>query len=666
MILDKHETNDFYIEDDWLEYNFIPARGKLADEMDKENLFWNSANLKFTTPRYGESLELNPIPRFNVLTDPPVGKSLLSDREETTVVPGIKINQGHYYSQTLDDNKQLAYITLGVAERNGIFDYLTRAIDQRTARLSRTGKASTLGDIAYAAGAALTFLTLPVLSLIVYGVKFAVSYFSDNKALSYYYLKPTMHTFWSATNNLATAIATEIGILPTVLDKGDPKVVGTKASLDEDDYKRIKQYAPFLLTDANGIDVLGIVLQPHINRVKLLQQSFLDGAKYGTGVRIKYTKNGKGFKHYIDSVIQGSKELWVDDDEVKDKDSSKSAKVSDEASKAAVDDYRKKTINEDGSVNINPDDKSDITKYVEATYNGGAESLVLRVEYVGPGTFTWSNSVTDIPTGGVINSLSRGVNTLKFSGAGGLAASLGLDDVASTIKDTLISGANGLTFGLGNVLTSILDGVFLDVPKMWDDSTFSLPTHTYIIPLRSVYGNQISQMMDLYVPMAAIITAGVPLSGGGESYVSPYLCNWFVKGIAASELSMITNISISIANGNLAYDSNMRPLGYDVAVTVTDLSNIATAIGSRDIAGSNFIYDNNNPMGRFVGVITGRDKYSSSYASAKLSIKLSNLIKNADEMISPAFAGMRVGSIKKSVLGVFAAKTNTEFNQLNK
>ena len=66
--------------------------------------------------------------------------------------------------------------------------------------------------------------------------------------------------------------------------------------------------------------------------------------------------------------------------------------------------------------------------------------------------------------------------------------------------------AEGLaqSVGLGGLMALTGRG-FVDIPKMWESSSVSMPSMNYTIELRSPYGNKMSLFQNIYVPLAMLL-----------------------------------------------------------------------------------------------------------------------------------------------------------------
>ena len=335
--------------------------------------------------------------------------------------------------------------------------------------------------------------------------------------------------------------------------------------------------------------------------------------------------------------------------------------------------------NEDGTYNYTPnqgdasilqnikDWLGNAGEYFDSAFRGGGSYAIFNVDYQGSASDSISNSYSDIDTGGFLNSVSQGARHMKFNLAGGNIFG-GLQETLIKEVAGFISGAvEGVSYGLSNVVRTLLGGGYVDIPKKWDDSDIQLHSSSYTIDLVAPYGNIYSQIQNVYLPLAMLLAGSLPLATGKASYTSPFLCSLFNKGVQEIKLGMITSLSIERGTSNLPFTRNKRPLGIKVSFTVTDFSNLMAAPVKAGIIDSifDFSLEDDTPFGRYIGVLCSRDLYSSKYLLPKLKKKLSRLRMALSQSASSAAMGMRIGHALEPLLGFIPIERNFNQVQLN-
>lgn len=260
----------------------------------------------------------------------------------------------------------------------------------------------------------------------------------------------------------------------------------------------------------------------------------------------------------------------------------------------------------------------------------GGLFLGLRVNPTRGVSDSFSNSYSPIQTGEFIKSGTGAVRDMRFNLSGGNLLP-GMDDVLSVVKNIAIGTLDGMTFGLTSVIASVLQGAYIDMPDKWDDSSCNLGSVSYSIRLTAPYGNAISQLQNIYIPLACLLAGVLPMQTGKSSHTSPFLCSLFSKGIQDVELGMITELSIERATSNLPYNRWRQPLAIDVSFTVTDFSKVVSAPINRSIWQAILQDGISGMMGQlttetklddYIGILCGRDLSSSRFEMPKISRRL--------------------------------------------
>ena len=214
-------------------------------------------------------------------------------------------------------------------------------------------------------------------------------------------------------------------------------------------------------------------------------------------------------------------------------------------------------------------------KYGQAAINEGSEFVTFRVDNPGAINESFSSSVRESDIASRINSASSSARETRFSLADG---NVGSGVIAGTIEAAIggvkdvIAGAADMV-GISGIAT-LAGSAFVDIPKHWENSVAQLPRAEFTIQLRSPYGNKMSRMQNLYIPLSMLLAGALPLSTGPHSYTSPFICEVYSKGRLASRLGMIDQLSIARGQGNVGWTPDGEPLGIDVTFSVVDLSTI--------------------------------------------------------------------------------------------
>ena len=299
----------------------------------------------------------------------------------------------------------------------------------------------------------------------------------------------------------------------------------------------------------------------------------------------------------------------------------------------------------------------------DSSVRDGGRWAIFRVKYVGSVSESFSNSVGDIQTEGMIKQIGGAANELRYNLAGGNIADF-VGGMVDTVKNVAIGALNGATFGLAGVIGGLLNGGYISLPKKWEDSEISLPNITYSLQLRSPYGNSFSQIQDIYFPLAMLMAGTLPLAAGKASYASPFICSAFCRGIQDIKLGMITSLSIERGVGNLGFTKDWRPLGMDVQFTVTDFSSIMTAPINKSIFESALVsLEEDTPLGSYIATMCGRDIIFNRYKIPQWKQRISRFSNAIETGLAPEghamyFSGQGLSGKITRLLGSFTSDSS--------
>ena len=231
---------------------------------------------------------------------------------------------------------------------------------------------------------------------------------------------------------------------------------------------------------------------------------------------------------------------------------------------------------------------------------------------------------------------------MRFSFAGGnigdgLIANT-LEKVGMAVNDIATGTLAGLTLGVSNILLGLTGAGYIDVPKQWQNSTVKLPSTQYSMTLISPYGNIISRLQNIYLPLSMLIAGTLPLSTGKQSYTSPFLVQLFDRGRCQVQLGIIDSLSITRGVSNLPFNNKGQVLALDVTFSVTDLSSIMhMPISTGSLFGNNTTADEDNILMDYLAVLAGQGMQDQIYALPKAKLNFAKKIRQLDKLTSPAY-----------------------------
>ena len=196
---------------DWVRTRFNISNKELSTERLINGRFFSTASFKYSNTRLGGHLACNPKPQWTRYADirPRYNPTLSPNRPFMGIGPTTEDSQmslGRYYSEAIDDNVNLVFMTFGTKKFNGLIDFFMSAIDYGDTIVANTGRKPWLYNVGTAIGGFTVFACFPWTTAIVWAVKALVGFLNFDTGFDYYYMRPTMHTYWSTVSNLTTQL----------------------------------------------------------------------------------------------------------------------------------------------------------------------------------------------------------------------------------------------------------------------------------------------------------------------------------------------------------------------------------------------------------------------------------------------------------------------------
>jgi len=257
------------------------------------------------------------------------------------------------------------------------------------------------------------------------------------------------------------------------------------------------------------------------------------------------------------------------------------------------------------------------------------------VDYTGPVDESFSSSTRESDISTTFNSLSAKGRSASFSFAGGNIDGGVLTGITDLIK--------GVSTGLMDAvhlsgLASLAGAAFVDIPQHWENSAANLPRMSYTMQLVSPYGNAMSQMINIYIPMAMLLSAALPISTGKQSYSSPFLVELYDQGKAQTRLGIIDSLTFVRGTTNLGFNKNKNFMSVDVSFSVKDLSSIMhmpinSGFSLNPLKG---VFDEDTVYTDYLHVLGSATLGQNIYPMRKLRENLANKANSFKALTSPA------------------------------
>ena len=404
------------------------------------------------------------------------------------------------------------------------------------------------------------------------------------KHARFYYVKPTMALYWAAVNNITTLMAMNMGLLPDKMidESEDNKLLGEDGvsklenvgKLTQSEIDAFHRILPNMFRSNGNIDVRALSTRAEKLAIaqRIAVKNKLEEAKdaAGAAAALAAALNANACRSYGVQAVRDMDTYMTD--------YQKSSAASPD--KGAVADFNAENTDPDsfwGKVKeiVSPLGYwiKDIGSDLKAEMLDASGWITFRV--TGERTFTesFTSSVGESSLGAQLNSMSQNAREMKFNMGGGNIGDGVLANTVEALGSFTKAAASKFAdqIGLGG-MGALIGGAMLDMPKVWQDSDAQLSKIEYTFQLRATYGNKMSIFTDIYVPLAMIMAAGLPMATGRSSYTAPFLVEVYRQGGHQCRMGVVESINITRGVGNNGWSDDGMATAIDVTMTIVDLS----------------------------------------------------------------------------------------------
>jgi hypothetical protein len=583
----------------WVRQSFlVPSSYFAAGSADASNRFFTSAALKYVDTRPGGNIAINPPPQFTRYADPKAPSRLNGSN-------GL----GIYYSEAIDDHAQVIHMSFGVPQFNSLTQFFTSFYNSGAGVLARTGRGTTFFyTLGKAAGFVVSLMSWRLLAFHLAGV--GLNFLMNKPSSKFYYLKRTMPVYWQIVQTIVNQIAVNLGVIPRAgeavvgADVTNIPGLGDQYQFDAAAIAQMQAAWPDIFFDGGGIDVYrmstrarrleakqtamyqaamdtGALTSQNLSSV--IQGIFSPGNKLtDTGARPFSDYISQWFGTVANAQVKpsgGGDDSAAGTSASADSTGTASADISGTSAGAVApvtqtqDNATLDSVTENFSQSQS--DNAGFFDFLNAELNDGGSFVSFRVNATGSVTDSFQNQTADSEIANKINSMSSQARTTRFDAAGGNLASGGVLGLVGTAVNDAMDFAAGIAGGMGlSGLAALGGSAFVDIPRHWQSASATLARTSYTVNLVSPYGNPVSQLINLYIPLAMLIAGALPLATGRQSYTAPFICELYDRGRCQIRLGIIDSLSVTRGTGNLGFNSEGRALAIDVTFTVADLSSL--------------------------------------------------------------------------------------------
>ena len=213
----------------------------------------------------------------------------------------------------------------------------------------------------------------------------------------------------------------------------------------------------------------------------------------------------------------------------------------------------------------------------QASMFGATQYIGFRIDRSVDASESFSNSTSPSEFAQTFNDGVRNANNQQLksllSGDTGIPIVDGLLSQAKSIFQAVgdtASSMTGIDF-FSNLGSAVISGAYLDIPEQYAGSDFG-KSHSINLQLRSPYGDMISIYQSIIVPLSMVLAGCLPRAGGDNSYVQPFLCRVYCKGMFSVPMGIIDSVNIKRGSSEFGWTYQNLPTCVDVSISIKDMS----------------------------------------------------------------------------------------------
>lgn len=648
----------FKLDKDWVRRSFLVAKDDL-DEDDFNKRIFTTTKLKYTDTRPGGNICINPPPAFTRYADIKV-RGPLSGSD----------GMGRYYSEAIDDHSQIIHMRFGVESFNSLTGFFGGFYSSAAGQLARTGRASegffyTLGKVA---GFVVQLASWKLLAIHFLGA--AINFLSKKPNSKFYYSKPAMPLYWNAVTTIVNHMAVNRGIVPRVFG-ADAQQADVGYEFDDAGRKKMHDLLPTIFNEKGSVDVYALA-----NRAKRLERQrmkkmrdILDNAS-SLGITDLQNLTRQIYNTPMPDPGGGASpnpnlgeylKRWFANDASKPKSASNESSSSTETVSDTYGDSASGTDKKQGVL-------KSLIDFTEAELDDGAAFASFRVNATGPMQESFSNTAGESELQSKLNGMVSDARSKNFSFAEGNLIGGAVGKAVGAVTEAVADFGRGVLDSVQlSGLATLAGAAFVDIPKHWQSSMAQLTRASYTINLISPYGNPLSQLLNLDIPLAMLLAGALPKSTGKQSHAGPFLVELYDRGRCQTRLGIIDSLSITRGTGNVGFNQDGKALGIDVTFSILDMSSImhmpivenfsfiqagAQAIGSAvggttgqavGVAITGGAFDDDTVFSDYLAVLSGMALNDQIYGYRKLKLNLTKKMADFETWKSPAHLASFIG-----------------------
>lgn len=623
---------------------FIP-KGYSVRATQKRRLY-SRASEKFYDTSLGGNLSLNPLPQFTPTADLRVGTLASST------------GMGEVYSEYFDDMQYRVSFQFGVPEFNSIASFASNMYNPMLASLVNRGETSRwMYRIGYTVGFMFTLPLQAFFGLHAIGTR-AISFISGNPYSKFCYLKPTMPLYVNAATVIYNELLVNMGITQANITGQD--------TLSKSEVDLLNATLPDIIKSKddgsalNGVSLYAVTTRAqrladeHNRKMEAITKNSKTPAELSAAVkkeierpkadlRAKYSDHAE----YVNSYLNG----------IHAKQKLKPITFPEDGAAAG-------TGPSDTETPEKPTGNDSVGAYVRAKGASFMESMMAELH--DGSSFVSFRVDSNSPTESFNNNFEISGLQEKLNGVSGAARdirySLAEGNIVGGVQQAMVQGVKDVIVGaLDSVGLSGLAGLagdaYVDVPKLWKDSTAEMARMNFTIRLCSPYGCKEAIALHLYPTLSYLLAGALPRSTGKHTYSAPFHCRIFSQGVCDIKYGAIDSLTISRGGGGIGWTADGLNHVIDVNIGIVNLDTVMhMPIMDRLGPGGIFsAFDEDSMFTDYMSTLSALPLSSSYYFIPRFKLAWGKTVQNWESYTSKEhIASWAGGTLPGRVISLFA------------
>lgn len=532
--------------------------------------------------RVGSNDALNCLWQFNRDDD------ILHNVSVVSTHSGTKIGLSRVYSNTTQTNQQIAYFTFGVPYYSSILHFHKNAFDEKLITINQQGYDSDEGSRKLGELFGEGLVLLVAIRILPFKLFYEISKKSANnyKINRFYELRGRMQLYYKYVDSMLAHWLVASGLYGNNLS-----IVGLSDKLVADPNclplaLRLTGASIWEIVSRKAVNA-GVYIYDKKKRAKIIEES-LYGVK-ATPLRYRAEKDSRikfsaeelasGMDSVANNTLYSNAEQSMYAGTASDQESLYAQQVMSDTVQFYTNKINKLGFTHKDETLAYEDDHGSWATVFAKSALGATQFIGFRVDKSTDASESFSNSTSPSAFAENFNAKVKEVASQSIDmGIKGASA----DDswVGSLVEDIksigvgILEGLKAIDFiGLTDLANAVMTGAFIDIPEQYSGSDFN-KSHSLSFQLRSPYGDKVSIYQSIIVPLFCILAGALPRAGGANSYVQPFLCRVYCKGMFAIPMGIIDSISIKRGDSEFGWTYDNIPTCVDVNISIKDMSPI--------------------------------------------------------------------------------------------